>query len=216
MPPPPLTLKKIHDYFSAWSDDLGNLTGIESKIHYCRTRIPEFLLNRSLIADILHGISSGAKNNAHSHRMLFDNEWLIHMDTRRRFSVRMYLHAPGNNTVVHAHSSWGVLGNPSGIMEIIKFDRQDDGKTEGYARLTQTERIRCLPGQTDFTLPLDEGIHRVGNPTNRTIAIINVYGTPMRRLYINHFDLEQNRVTRTYPPRLARRMLVADALKTLV
>jgi len=216
MPLLPVTLEKMHDHFSTWSDDLGNLADIESKIRYCRERIPEFLLNRSLIADILHGMTAGAKDSDRSHRMLFDNEWLIHMDTRRRFSVRMYLHAPGNYTVVHDHSSWGVLGNTSGIMEIIKFNRQDDGKTDGFAHLTQTERIRCLPGQTDFTLPLEKGIHRVGNPTNRTIAIINVYGTPMRRLYINHFDLERNRITKAYPPRLTRRILAADALKTLV
>lgn len=216
MPLLPVTLEKMHDHFSTWSEDLGHLAGDESKIRYCRERIPAFLLDRPLIADILHGITNGAKGSDRNHRMLFDNEWLIHMDTRRRFSVRMYLHPPGDYTVVHDHSSWGVLGNPSGIMEIIKFDRHDDGKTEGYARLSPTEHIRCLPGQTDFTLPLDKGIHRVGNPTNRTIVIINIYGTPMRRLYINQFDLEQNRVTKSYPPRLTRRMLAADALKTLV
>jgi len=216
MPSLQATLKKVHDHFSIWSNDLGHLTGNERKISYCRERIPEFLLNRSLIIDILDGISSGATDGDRSHRMLFDNEWLIHMDSHRRFSVRMYLHAPGDYTVVHDHSSWGVLGNPSGIMDIIKFDRRDDGRAEGYARLEQTKRIRCQPGQTDFTLPLDKGIHQVGNPTNQTIVIINVYGTPLRRLFINHFDLEKNRVTKAYPPRLTKRMLATDALKALI
>ncbi len=215
MPSLPVTLEKMHDHFSTWSEDLGNLTGAENKIGYCRERIPALLLNRPLIADILRGITSGEENGHRRQRMLFDNEWLIHMDGRRRFSVRMYLHAPGDYTMVHDHSSWGVLGNPSGMMEIIKYTRKDDGKTDGYARLVQAERIRCLPGQTDFTLPLDKGIHRVGNPTNRTMAIINIYGTPIRRLYINHYDIEQNRVTKAFPPRLTRRMLAADALNSL-
>lgn len=210
------TLRKVHDHFSTWSNDLGHLCSYERKIKYCRDRIPEFLLNRPLIIDILRGINSGASDRDRSHRMLFDNEWLIHMDARRRFSVRMYLHAPGDYTVVHDHSSWGVLGNPSGNMEIIKFDRQDNGRTEGSARLIQSERIRCQPGQTGFTLPLDMGIHQVGNPTDQTIVIINIYGTPLRRLYINHFDLKKNRVTKTYPPRLTKRMLAADALSAII
>ena len=216
MPSLPVTLEKVHRYFSAWSDDVGKLAGSENKIRYCRERIPEFLLNRSLIADILHGITSAEKGSDNGHRMLFGNEWLIHMDSRRRFSVRMYLHAPGDYTVVHDHSSWGVLGNPSGVMEIIKYVRQDDRRSEGYARLAQTQSIRCLPGQTDVTLPLDDGIHRVGNPSDRTTVIINIYGTPIRRLYINHFDLENHRVARVFPPRIKRRMLAADALRVFV
>ena len=53
-------------------------------------------------------------------------------------------------------------------------------------------------GRTDTTLPLDEGIHSVGNPTDQTIVVINVYGTP-RRIYINRFDIENNRVTKSSP-----------------
>ena len=216
MPSLRVILEKVQDFFSVWSDDLGHISDQDGKIRYCRERFPTFILNRQLIADILHAITSGSGDGDRGHRMLFNNEWLIHMDARRRFSVRMYLHAPGDYTVVHDHSSWGVLGNPTGTMEIVKFDRQDNGQTEGVARLRQTGRIRCLPGQTDVTLPLDKGIHQVGNPTDRTIVVINIYGTPMRRLFINHFDLEHKRVTKAYPPRLARRMLAADALETLV
>ena len=210
------TFRKVHDYFSIWSDDLSHLFPIEKKISFCREKVPEFLSNRTLIADILRGLTSEAKEKDRSHRMLFENEWLIHMDPRRRFSVRMYLHAPGDYTVIHDHSSWGVLGNPSGIMEIIKYSREDNGRTDGFAQLREKEHVTCRPGETDFTLPLDKGIHKVGNPTDQTIVIINIYGTPLRRLFINHFDLENNRVTKAYPPRLTKRMLAADALNTLI
>ena len=209
-------LIEVRDYFSIWSDVLGHLSTYEEKITFCREKIPELLLNQTLILDILRGMTSGAKDKDRSHRMLFKNEWLIHMDPRRRFSVRMYIHAPGDYTVIHDHSSWGVLGNPSGILEIIKYDREDNGLTDGFAQLKETERIRCRPGETDFTLPLDKGIHQVGNPTDQTIVVINIYGTPLRRLFINHFDLENNRVTKAYPPRLTKRILAADAMNTLI
>jgi hypothetical protein len=36
---------------------------------------------------------------------------------------------------------------------------------------------------------------------------------PIRRLYINRFDPEHNKVQRLYPPRIKKKMLTAQALK---
>jgi predicted metal-dependent enzyme (double-stranded beta helix superfamily) len=145
--------------------------------------------------------------------MMFDNELLLYLDAQRRFSLRMYLHKPGEYTAVHDHGSWGVLGTASGILEIIKYRRVDDGRRAGYARLEETARCRRLPGHTDTTLPLNEGIHCVGNPTAKTIAVINVYGSPARRLFINRYDPENERVEKVFPAHLRLRRLAAQALE---
>ena len=129
------------------------------------------------------------------------------------FSLRMYLHEPGEYTPIHDHSSWGVLGNASGTMEIIKYRRMDDGSRDGFARIEESARITCNPGETDTTLPLNDGIHCVGNPTDKTIAIVNVYGSPIRRLFINRFVLEKNRVEKIFPPHLRRKRLATQALE---
>jgi predicted metal-dependent enzyme (double-stranded beta helix superfamily) len=206
MPLPPLSPKDLHNYCAEWSEPLGQLTDIDSKIAYVRKRLPALLENRLLITAVLNDIKKNSGEPRRRRHMLFDNEWCLHMDAKRRFSVRMYLYRPEELTVVHDHSSWGVLGCASGEMEIVKYSRKDDGQKNGYALLEETERITCTPGRTDTTLPLDEGIHRVGNPTDRTIVVINVYGTPLRRLYINCFDIENNRVTKIFPPRLKKKM----------
>jgi hypothetical protein len=73
--------------------------------------------------------------------------------------------------------------------------------------------LTCKPGQTDRTLPLNEGIHCVGNPSAKTIAIINVYGSPIRRLFINRFDVENNRVEKVFPLHLRKMRLAAKALE---
>ena len=207
MPLSPVSPKALHAFCTEWSDPLGQLADIESKINFVQQRLPALLGNQPLITTVLNGIKQNSGGPERRLHVLFDNEWLLHMDARRRFSVRMYLYRPGEVTVVHDHSSWGVIGCASGEMEIVKYHREDDGQKNGYAHLEETERITCTPGRTDTTLPLDEGIHRVGNPTDQTIVVINVYGTPLRRLYINRFDIENNRATKIYPPRLKKKRL---------
>lgn len=207
MPLSPVSPEALHDFCAEWSDPLGQLADMESKITFVQQRLPALLGNQPLITAVLNGIKQNSGGPERRRHMLFDNEWLLHMDARRRFSVRMYLYRPGEVTVVHDHSSWGVIGCASGEMEIVKYRREDDGQKNGYAHLEETERITCTPGRTDTTLPLDEGIHRVGNPTDQTIVVINVYGTPLRRLYINRFDIDNNRVTKMYPPRLKKKRL---------
>ncbi|MGW8188139.1 MAG: hypothetical protein ACWGNK_12760 [Desulfobacterales bacterium] len=206
MPPSPVGPKDLHDYCTEWSDPLGQLSDNESKIAYVRQRLPNLLKNQLLITTVLNNIKQNSGGPERRRHMLFDNEWCLHIDGKRRFSVRMYLFKPGEVTFIHDHSSWGVLGCASGEMEIVKYRRKDDGQKNGYALLEETERITRTPGRTDTTLPLDEGIHRVGNPTDQTIVVINVYGTPLRRLYINHFDIKNRRVTKIYPPRLRKKM----------
>jgi hypothetical protein len=42
--------------------------------------------------------------------------------------------------------------------------------------------------------------------------MISVYGSPMRRLYINRFDYKNSKVEKLYPPRIKKKMLAAQAL----
>jgi predicted metal-dependent enzyme (double-stranded beta helix superfamily) len=215
MPQPPKTPPELLSICSTWVDDLGRLTGSEDKIAYFRKMLPALLLNQSLISSILREISREAAYPYRSRGTLFDNELLLYLDKRRRFSLRMYLHGTGEYTPIHDHSSWGVLGNASGKMKVIKYRREDDGLKKGFARLRETERITFDPGQTDTTFPLNDGIHQVGNPTDKTLIVINVYGTPLRRLYINQFDAEINRVKKLFPSRLKKKMLATETLKTM-
>lgn len=215
MPQPSKAPPELLSICSTWADGLDRLTEREDKIAYFREMLPALLLNQPLISNILREISREATYPYRSRGTLFDNELLLYLDKRRRFSLRMYLHATGEYTPIHDHSSWGVLGNASGKMEVIKYRREDDGLKEDFARLRQTDRITFHPGQTDTTLPLNDGIHQVGNPTDKTLIVINVYGTPIRRLHINQFDAENNRVVKLFPSRLKKKMVATETLKTM-
>jgi predicted metal-dependent enzyme (double-stranded beta helix superfamily) len=206
MPLPPVSPEALHYFCAEWSDPIGQLADFGSKIAFVRQRLPVLLRNQPLITAVLNGIKRNTGGHERRQHLLFENEWLLHMDAKRRFSVRMYLYKPGEVTFIHDHSSWGVLGSASGKMEIVKYRRKDDGQKNGFAFIEETERIACTPGRTDTTLPLDDGIHRVGNPTDQNTVVINVYGTPLRRLYINRFEIGNNRITKIFPPRLKKSM----------
>ena len=69
--------------------------------------------------------------------------------------------------------------------------------------------------EIELTRPLNKGIHQTGNPVDGTTIMISVYGSPIRRLYINRFDYKANKVERLYPPRIKKKMLALQALKNL-
>jgi hypothetical protein len=64
-----------------------------------------------------------------------------------------------------------------------------------------------------LTRPLNEGIHQTGNPGPDITLMISIYGSPLRRLFINRFDFEHSRVYKLYPPRIKKKLLAAQALK---
>jgi hypothetical protein len=45
--------------------------------------------------------------------------------------------------------------------------------------------------------------------------MISIYGSPIRRPYINRFDYKANTVEKVYPPRIRKKMLAIEALKQL-
>jgi predicted metal-dependent enzyme (double-stranded beta helix superfamily) len=143
------------------------------------------------------------------------NEFILYINNRRLFSARLYIYGPGQYTPIHDHNSWGVYGCVSGKVEVIRYRRQDDATRQGYARLHETERVILLPGDTSVVLPLNDGIHQAGNPATGTCVMLSVYGTPIRRLYVNEYDQMRNKVSRLYPPRMRKKRLAAQALETM-
>jgi predicted metal-dependent enzyme (double-stranded beta helix superfamily) len=146
---------------------------------------------------------------------MFSNEFILYINNRRLYSVRLYIYEPGQYTPVHDHNSWGVYGCVSKKVEVIRYRRQDDETRQGYAELRETDRIMLRPGDTSVVRPLNDGIHQAGNPATGTCVMLSVYGTPIRRLYVNQYDPMRNRVSRLYPPRLRKKRLATQALETL-
>ena len=208
--------QELESICDRWAESLKAIPEKASRVSYITQRLPELLLNKALFAGILKGIADGAGYPDVRQSTLFDNELLLYADPGRLFSIRLYLWAPGEYTPVHDHNAWGVIGPISGEFEVVKYRRRDDGLRKDYAQLEETERRVLSPGRTEVTLPLDDGIHKTGNPSATTIATIHLYGSPVRRSYITLFDTASGHAVRLYAPKARKRMLASQALDGLL
>jgi predicted metal-dependent enzyme (double-stranded beta helix superfamily) len=198
-----------------WSKEMEKLSGTEAYMAYVQRVLPDLLLNTSLFKIILNNILKGETYPDIRQGTMFDNEVLLYVDSNRLFSIRLYFWGPGEYTPIHDHNAWGYIGTISGEFEVIKYAREDAGSDDEYARLTENERLVLGPGEAEVTFPLNRGIHQTGNPTDKTITTIHLYGNPVGRNYINNFDLETGRITRMYAPKSKKRMLASEALNNL-
>ncbi len=199
----------------SWSAMLAGLDDEGERIAAIERELPVLLRNRPLFAGILEAVGKGGGFPDTRLGTMFDNEFVLHQDRGRRFSLRMYLFGPGERTPVHDHSSWGVTGAAYGKLAVARFRREDDGSVPGRARLSPAGRFVLTPHATEVTPPLEQGIHWTGNPAGGTTLMVSVYGPPSRRLYIQQFDLAGGTVRRVFSPRIRKKMLAAEALKDI-
>ena len=207
--------KELKNICQHWSSTLEKNSNYETRVAYIQKVLPDLLFNTPLFNRILENITDGRQYPDIREATLFSNEILLYTDPKRLFSMRMYLWGPKEYTGIHDHSAWGVMGPVSGKFEVLKFSRKDDGTKEGWADLVEKERVTISPGQTEMTQPLNNGIHKTGNPADTTTITIHIYGNPVRRSYINGFDLTTGKIYRMYAPRSRKRMLASEALRGL-
>lgn len=206
---------EIRFFCERCANSLQGLTDPHAAIDAVRRELPGLLLRRDLLADLLHHVVQGSGYPDLKRPTLFENEILLYVDPRLMFSLRLYLWSPGEHTFPHDHNSWGVIGSASDGYQVINYRRVDDGEREGYARLAESETLMLKPGETAFTLPFDEGIHRTGNASGESLVTLHLYGKSLPRGYLNGYDPAANRVFRVYPPYTRKRQLAERALESL-
>jgi hypothetical protein len=64
-------------------------------------------------------------------------------------------------------------------------------------------------------MPLNEGIHTTGNSTQDPVIMVSIYGSPIRRLHVNGFDVEKRRVFKLYAPKVKKKVLARQTLEYL-
>lgn len=98
-------------------------------------------------------------------------QYLLHSDSLQGFSVVSFVWGPGQQTPVHDHRVWGLVGVLRGAEQAENFSRDASGAlhSKGTARL--------LPGAVEAVSPRIGDIHRVSNALDDQPSIsIHVYG----------------------------------------
>lgn len=140
------------------------------------------------------------------------NDIVLYRSPNRSFSVRAFIWEPGVRYPIHDHGSWGIVGAYFNQIKEFKYIRLDDGSREGFAQVQAVNEAVLNPGETTYVLPLNEGIHRMETVNDRVAITIHVYGSPVRKGFIQHFDVHHQTVYRIFPPQLHKKAL---AMRTL-
>lgn len=99
-------------------------------------------------------------------------QYLLYCDPLERFCVVSFVWGPGQQTPVHDHTVWGMVGVMRGTEMCEEFDRD---ATSG--RLSPAGSHRVSAGDIDLVSPRVGDIHRVSNVlTDRESVSIHVYG----------------------------------------
>lgn len=113
-------------------------------------------------------------------------QYLLHCDSRERFSVVSFVWGPGQGTPIHDHRVWGLVGVLRGAERVERFRRRDDGRLEPVGPATdlyecEVEAISTQKGD----------IHRVANglPDAPSISI-HVYGGNISAVERATYDLD--------------------------
>jgi 3-mercaptopropionate dioxygenase len=99
-------------------------------------------------------------------------QYLLHCDSRERFSVVSFVWGPGQRTPIHDHRVWGLVGVLSGAELSESFARDTRGQLQARGPIERLER-----GAVAAVSPRVGDIHRVANAhDDRPSISIHVYG----------------------------------------
>ncbi len=98
-------------------------------------------------------------------------QYLLHCDSRERFSVVSFVWGPGQATPIHDHTVWGLIGVLRGAELSQAYTRSDDL----FASNGPVQRLER--GQVEVVSPRIGDLHRVTNAFDDRASIsIHVYG----------------------------------------
>jgi 3-mercaptopropionate dioxygenase len=154
-------IERLRDFVVAFANLLETVTGE-----------PEILLGGSRLLKELIAVDDWLPDRYAEAALTGYQQYLLHADSREKFSVVSFVWGPGQKSPIHDHTVWGIVGVLRGAELEQHYVRRKDGRLveEGEpARLTRGEVTAVSPAIGDF--------HRVSNAlTDRPSISIHVYG----------------------------------------
>jgi predicted metal-dependent enzyme (double-stranded beta helix superfamily) len=110
-------------------------------------------------------------------------QYLLHCDSRERFSVVSFVWGPGQATPVHDHTVWGLVGVLRGAELSQRFERRADA----FAAIGPVHRLER--GEVEAVSPSVGDVHQVTNAFDDHVSIsIHVYGANIGAVERSTYD----------------------------
>jgi 3-mercaptopropionate dioxygenase len=133
---------------------------------------PDILREGSRLLKDLVGVDDWLPARYAEPSMTGYQQYLLHADSRERFSVVSFVWGPGQKSPIHDHTVWGIVGILRGAEFEQSYFRTSDGRLVEQGapvRLEKCEVTAVSPAIGDF--------HRVSNALDdRPTISIHVYG----------------------------------------
>jgi 3-mercaptopropionate dioxygenase len=111
-------------------------------------------------------------------------QYLLHADPLERFSVVSFVWGPGQQTPIHDHCVWGLIGMLRGMESEQRYKRN-----EGDEWVKDGGEATLRPGEVQSISPSSGDIHRVRNANPGRLSIsIHVYGGNIGAIRRHVFD----------------------------
>lgn len=115
---------------------------------------------------------------------------LLYGDPLDRFSLVSFVWGPGQQTPVHDHTVWGIIGMLRGREWTQRYAYDDSGRLAPSGSV-----VTLLPGALDIVSPRLGDVHAVGNALDDQASIsIHLYGANIGRVTRHVFTPETGAV----------------------
>jgi predicted metal-dependent enzyme (double-stranded beta helix superfamily) len=133
---------------------------------------PEILREGSRLLAELVGIDDWLPARYAESSVTGYQQYLLHADSRERFSVVSFVWGPGQKSPIHDHTVWGIVGILRGAEFEQSYARTSDGRF-----VEQGAPVRLEKGEVTAVSPTIGDFHRVSNALEDLPSIsIHVYG----------------------------------------
>lgn len=117
-------------------------------------------------------------------------QYLLHCDTAERFSLVSFVWGPGQQTPIHDHQVWGLIGMLRGSEIFQSYGRAPDGSL-----VRAGSPVRLEPGQIEAVAPEINDIHKVSNAySDRNSISVHLYGSNIGTVRRHAFQTDGSRV----------------------
>ena len=100
---------------------------------------------------------------------------LLYAEPKRRFTLLALIWLPGQQTPIHGHNAWCVVGVHEGAIDVTTYRRENADRADCSA-LSKTGDFTAPSGSVSFVQPDPEGIHRLSNTSAKPVITLHTYG----------------------------------------
>jgi predicted metal-dependent enzyme (double-stranded beta helix superfamily) len=113
-------------------------------------------------------------------------QYLLHSDSRERFSVVSFVWGPGQKSPIHDHTVWGLVGILRGAELEQSYARSSDGRF-----VEEGSPVRLQEGEVTAVSPAIGDFHCVSNAfEDRPSVSIHVYGANIGAVRRSVYELD--------------------------